>query len=38
MGGFGIIMLYVYKKLIELENIKTIYYDPSVDIDELVIL
>lgn len=38
MSGFGIIMLYVYKKQIELENIKTIYYDQDISLDKLVIL
>lgn len=38
MNGFGIIMLYVYRKKIELENIKTIYYDKAIPLSELVIL
>lgn len=38
MDSFGIIMLYVYKKMIELENIKAIYYNPDISLSELVIL
>ncbi len=38
MSGFGIIMLYIYKKMIELENIKSIYYNENITLSELVIL
>ncbi|MGI6359961.1 MAG: hypothetical protein ACOX02_02815 [Acholeplasmatales bacterium] len=38
MDSFGIIMLYVYKKMVELENIKAIYYNENISLSELVIL
>lgn len=38
MDSFGIIMLYIYKKMVELENIKSIYYNENISLSELVIL